>query len=236
MARHFPYQHPLFGRSKNPQSTKSYENSVYYWWYEYLRRNKGYRLTCENGGVGPCSELFNDFGNVHGCDFKTWWKDNDKGAMLFAEQTRHSVMIVDQATSNELFLDENCILLNVNLEIPVTQLLARLKSIISKEIVKKNKTKISSAKYKITGKVDLDFLSKALKVYDAKNENLNKQLWKIANELKLGSSVHWITENEMENKSEVLSDKKNMLAITASRYFKKAKNMIDRTGKGRFPN
>src|SRR5262249_16591704 len=79
--RNFPYQSPTFGTKKHPKSGK---DSVYYWWWEYLRRNPQYRKTCESGGLGPLADLYKDFGDVRNDNFKAWWKENDRGAMLFA--------------------------------------------------------------------------------------------------------------------------------------------------------
>jgi hypothetical protein len=47
--------------------------SVYYFWWEYLRRHTGYRTTCENGGNGNFANLYKDFGDIHSSDFPTWW-------------------------------------------------------------------------------------------------------------------------------------------------------------------
>jgi hypothetical protein len=47
--------------------------SVYYFWWEYLRRHAGYRTTCENGGNGDFANLYKDFGDIHSTDFPTWW-------------------------------------------------------------------------------------------------------------------------------------------------------------------
>jgi hypothetical protein len=47
--------------------------SVYYFWWEYLRRHEGYRATCAKGGTGEFADLFKDFGDIHSTDFPTWW-------------------------------------------------------------------------------------------------------------------------------------------------------------------
>ena len=72
-SRHFPFAHPTFGTQSNPKSSSHWKKSVYYWWFEYLRRNEQYKLTCENNGYGDCEELFKLFGDVTSTDFKKWW-------------------------------------------------------------------------------------------------------------------------------------------------------------------
>jgi hypothetical protein len=47
--------------------------SVYYFWWEYLRRHAGYRATCAKGGRGEFANLYRDFGDIHSTDFPTWW-------------------------------------------------------------------------------------------------------------------------------------------------------------------
>ena len=57
--------------------------SVYYYWWEYMRRNERYRLICEwhaardDVQLSTATEferqLYADFGDVHGTDFREWW-------------------------------------------------------------------------------------------------------------------------------------------------------------------
>ena len=79
--RNFPYAPPEYpgapfrARPPNPpyQGAEGWKCSVYYYWWEYLRRHEGYRVTCERGGKGPYTALYKSFGNVHEGDFHTWW-------------------------------------------------------------------------------------------------------------------------------------------------------------------
>ena len=82
--RHFPFAHPLF-RQEQSTSGVRWNNSVYYLWWEFLRRHEGYKETCENGGKGKYEKLYADFGNVHEGTFREWWTKDDRGARLFAE-------------------------------------------------------------------------------------------------------------------------------------------------------
>src|SRR5208282_6206767 len=82
--RHFAFRHPLF-RQEQSTSGVRWNNSVYYLWWEFLRRHDGYKRTCENGGKGEYEKLYADFGNVHEGNFREWWTKDDRGARLFAE-------------------------------------------------------------------------------------------------------------------------------------------------------
>ena len=59
-----------------------YKASVYYWWYEYLRRSDVYRKCCERGGKGKLAWLYEDFGNVFAEAntekeaFRVWWREH----------------------------------------------------------------------------------------------------------------------------------------------------------------
>ena len=89
----FPHAVPILGKQawrrlrRRPQApfrgANGFETSIYYWWWQYLRAQDGYRATCQNGGVGTYSALYADFGDVHAMEFWDWWKL--KGAYLFAE-------------------------------------------------------------------------------------------------------------------------------------------------------
>jgi hypothetical protein len=82
--RHFAFRHPLF-RARKSTAGVWWENSVYYLWWEFLRRHDGYKRTCENGGKGKYATLYADFGDVHSVNFREWWTKDDRGARLFAE-------------------------------------------------------------------------------------------------------------------------------------------------------
>ena len=82
--RHFTFKHPLFKRQRSA-SGEWWENSVYYLWWEFLRRHEGYKKTCESGGKRRYAKLYEDFGNVHGVTFREWWTKGDRGARLFSE-------------------------------------------------------------------------------------------------------------------------------------------------------
>ena len=84
-ALHFIYKHPLFGKRKETQSGVWFERSVYFLWFEYLRRNEKYKAYCEKKkGTKTIAKLYEDFGDIHSVEFKSWWKET--GRYLFCEQ------------------------------------------------------------------------------------------------------------------------------------------------------
>lgn len=235
--RHFPYQHPTFGTAKNPKTPSHWKVSVYYWWFEYLRRNEDYRKTCAAGGKGKCAKVYEHFGDVMSADFKQWWTTDDRGATLFAEPPTPSIRVIPPEKVIESgFQRENTLVLEVPLDLPINFLVKNFREVVSKrhEGKRGKRQNLSSrALYQAKGKVDVGFLEVALMVWDAKTDEPKKPLWKIADEFGIAGVKNRIKPTD--SPSEV-TDKKNVLAATASRYYRKASEMIMRTGEGKFPH
>lgn len=79
------HQYTIVNKAPNPpyRGAPLWKCSVFYYWWQYLRHNQDYRDTCINGGVGPCAELYRDFGNIYRQTFREWWRVHH---YLFAEQ------------------------------------------------------------------------------------------------------------------------------------------------------
>ena len=234
--RHFPYQHPTFGTAKNPKTSSHWNVSVYYWWYEYLKRNADYRKTCASNGKGKCSKVFEHFGDVTKQGFKEWWSDDDRGARLFAEPPTPTIRVVSPEDVEEGgFQRENTLILEVPLDLPINYLVRNFREVVSKRHTGKRgkrQSLSSKAMFQAKGKIDVGFLEIALMVWDAKSADQKKPLWQIAQDLGI-AGTHKIVAGDSPA---VIADKKNILAATASRYFRKANEMIKRAGEGRFPH
>ena len=232
--RHFPYKHPTFGSARAPKSSSHLHVSVYYWWYEYLSRSVDYRKTCAQRGVGPCSELYKHFGDVTSSDFKQWWTEGDRGANLFADPPTPSIRVISQDRIPD-HNDVELLLLEVPLGLPINFLVNKFRSVIRKfHDGKRGKRRIknSRALFQVTGKVDVQFLQIALMVWDERQANPKKPFWLIAQDLKIGGSS-LLSKDDSPSEA---TDKKNVLAATASRYYRKANTMIKLTSLGKFPH
>lgn len=234
MKLHFPHPHPTFGTKKNPKPQTAWQRSVYYWWWEYLRRNENYKQTCQNGGKGKCATLYKDFGDVFATDFKTWWSEGDRGARLFAEPPTPSIQVIEEGIVLKAAKDKTLVL-EVPLNLPKNYLVKRFREILSKRHSGKKGNRVSvrtQAKYPIaSGRIDVKFLEKALRVWDARQEDPNKTLWKLAIEQKL-ALAHTPRQSDSPKAG---SDKRNNLSATTSRYLRMARLVIAGTGKGKFP-
>ena len=68
---HYDYRKP----TPPFKGAEPWQCSLYYFWFEYLKRHEGYRQTCLSGGKGKYAKLFEDFGDVHQLDFINWWRN-----------------------------------------------------------------------------------------------------------------------------------------------------------------
>ena len=129
-AHHFAYQHPIFGRSTIEKAAEKYRNSVYYLWWEFLRRNAAYKWCCKKGGKGRLNSLYTDFGDVFSADFKSWWQLNDRGARLFAEPWPPKFCVISNFIDS--IKNSNVLYLQVPLALPKRRLEREFKKLLGK--------------------------------------------------------------------------------------------------------
>ncbi len=231
----FAYKHPTFGRSKIAIERKPYQNSVYYLWWEYLKRSEEYRKCCEANGKGKLKGLYADFGDVFSCDFKTWWQTDDRGARLFGEEQLPQFRIIDPKV--EIVPTRNSVYIQVPLDLPKRFLMREFQKILDenhtgKRGIRTNRN--STSLYPVTGHVDIDALQKCLSVYDMKKQNPKMKLWEVAQECRVVKPDSRIKAGDEKLKGELLR-KRLIAANTVSRLLKKAKKIIVEVSNGRFP-
>jgi len=235
VARNFAYQHPVFGRTKKAQSFAPYTHSVYYLWWEFLRRNSDYKKCCDNGGRGKLKNLYADFGDIHSVDFKTWWQTDSRGSNLFAEQLPPDFKVIESI--DEFIEGDRVIFLQLPLALPKRYLTQQFQKILNQHHEGRRgirTNRISTAKYPITGHVDTDSLEKCLRVFDMKTSNPKMCLWEVAQECKVTSSSQFVRNDGSESKKEI-SAKKSILTNTASRLLKRAEKIVAAVSSGKFP-
>ncbi len=177
-ALHFEtMSYPRFGRGvysdTNPPSTV--KNSPFYWWFMFLRLNSYYQETSKNNGVGKCSELYKDFGDLS-IDFKTWWRDH---AYLFAEEpTQYTLKLAKSSDDLVPFNSSEA----VNVVVPLTWSQKSLKKHFSMLLQKlgvegsKRGPKVGSdkAKYSLGRRWNCGAMEAAYKVYVARQAHMEK--------------------------------------------------------------
>lgn len=218
----------------------SWENSVYYLWWEFLRRHEGYRETCESGGKGKYAKLYADFGDVHGMDFKEWWIKGDRGARLFAEPLLpNSLSTINPEQVENIkaaWTSGAAIVVMVPLALRKRFILKRFSEILSKYHTRRRGQRTfreSHALYPIASQFNIHGLKTTLAAYDLRKSS-KKTLWEIAQEVGFGKRL---TKNELASadKTPTITIKKAKLSVAASKKIRLARKIIDGVGRGIFP-
>jgi hypothetical protein len=233
LSRHFAFKHPLFRKERTDLGVP-WRESVYFLWWEFLRRHDGYRRECERGGGGRYARLYADFGDVHATDFRTWWREGDRGARLFAEPpVVTDVRVVHPRDLAELGAgwDEGAMAV---IAIPLSFTKRRIAREVAGLIARRNVVRGSRARYPV-GQHNLHSLWTALMVYDLRKGRPEMTLWQIAEEVNLGTRLTKEELNAPRGSSPGRVHKQSALAVAASRKLLMAKNIIDGVGRGVFP-
>lgn len=184
-SRFFVYAPPLLGvrksRRKAPQpadqKSERWKWSVFYYWWEYLRRHEGYRETCEAGGIGQFAKLYADFGDVHSCDFWSWWKSHSH---LFSEPEARKAELFDPSNMQKDDRSE-FIYIRIPRENSLKLTLRQVTRIVKPKLVKRDSRKIvTQARYKVATKPLLPSLDTHLRVWDARRDNPDATLEQLA--------------------------------------------------------
>lgn len=221
--RFFIYAPPLRGKAFGGRESKrtppnapytgapSWKTSVYYYWWEFLRRSEAYKKCCKNGGKGKLSKLYADFGDVfvesdgkYGAEFHTfwdWWTSEhpvsrqNRGQTLFGEPpARRLSETVSSTTPNE-----DTLVIEVPLELRTAFLVDQFRTILQ-EHDKRHKTAQSKSRalYPVHAKPVLSALHTALIVFDAckiNDQSKNKKtLWQIFDDLKVHGAFPLFSE------------------------------------------
>lgn len=184
-SRFFVYAPPLLGarksRRKPPQpadpKSERWKWSVFYYWWEYLRRHEGYRQTCEAGGADKFAKLYADFGDVHSGDFWSWWKAHSD---LFAEPEAREAEVLEPFAMQDQATDD-FIYIRIPRENPLKLTLQQISRIVRPKLVKRVRKKVvTQARYKVATKPLLASLDMHLKVWDARRDNPDATLEQLA--------------------------------------------------------
>jgi hypothetical protein len=238
----FLSKYPTFGTKNNRKNIGFQKSSPYYWWWEYMRRNKDYLASCEQGGKGKCADLYQWFGDVRDQDFRKWWMDDQRGAKLFAE-TPAITTLKELRTKDEWeygWVKEDVMVVAV----PMTKNKRDLQRYFAKLLKKRHTAKRgrvekafskSTAKFPLSRNFTVQSLETALLVYDKYLElkalNSKAKLWEVG--VSLGIPPTAMPEDTDTKKTTFI--KRNQIAATIGRYLNQAETIITNTGMGRFP-
>lgn len=233
--------YPTFGRSRqpfdelNPPTTVT--DSPYYWWFMFLRLNADYKKTCEAGGLGKYTDIYQDLGDIYRVDFKQWWREK---AYLFAEPKKGYKMKVATDLSEIASFNDPEVL---NLVVPLTWSQRSLKKSFTSlvlKLVEKGKRGVSveasEARFRLSGKWNAQALSLAYRVYVLKHESSkNKKVpWA---DIGIRANLPYAKrEKAIEGKkTDTTVDIRATLTVLANRHYKRAIAFIDSAATKSFP-
>lgn len=247
--------YPRFGRGKYSEENppEGVKNSPFYWWFKFLQLNEDYRKTTQNNGMGVCADLYKDFGDVNGIDFKTWWRSHEH---LFADEpTTYKLKVATSPSGLAPFGSADAI----NVVVPLTwdqkSLKKRFAMLLNTYGVRKgirgHVTDNPNAKYSMGRRWNCGAMESAYKIYVIRQKNLEKGAKETTKAQYKGSvsnkfKLAW-ADVAIQAKLKVASgmkegkikaddaEKRRLLTILATRYYKNAQAFIKSAATSHFP-
>ena len=209
--------------------------SVYYYWWEYLRRHAGYQQTCEQGGDGEYSMLYKYFGDVHATNFHDWWW-NHLWLFTFVSEAQ------DISGSDKFYLESEGIFLHVGYSRSRTQMLDAVRDALNK-IPPQRMEHEMRRQYRLypTGRPRLRSLHQHLLVWDAQQANPNVHDADLADiagiDVKHGQDerlLAWMKERG-EYTKDIERQIRRVKQLAVQRHLRIARQYIDNVVFGMFP-
>ena len=234
------YGHPSTKGGRNVDDVSLWKNSVYYLWWEYLRRNEGYRRACGKKRKGEFAEVFSDFGDIYSEGFIPWW--HGRGRALFSEpQSDFYVREVIHENDEHEYGDERFVILEVPLNKHLWRLEREFRKFIDQEQKKRGLKftgRPSSAKYPVWVNPVTKSLTTGLKIWDMRTEGDDQAYWQIGEKTGVRDGF---TKKKLAKARKYLSEKDirdlrhDRLATATYRHFNQAERRIYWVGRGFFP-
>lgn len=218
-------------------SARKAEQSIYYWWWEFMRINPVFWYA-KTKGIDPIDpktcEIFRLAGNLLNQGFYPWW--NETGRKVFKENEK-----IPEVTKINIFemgthpFKENNLYLDIPLNISRRKIMREVRKELDKVHLstKLNVTDHSTADLKLyTKKYRLKTIENEFWVMLYKMIHSKIRMWQIGDRLQLAPRL----KVRGQLKDEVFGPKFNQLNSLASRYYFKAKNIADNLLFKEFPN
>ena len=138
---------------------------------------------------------------------------------------------------DDLNLIEGVLTVQVPLYLPKDYLKKQYKALLDEHHLGRRGVRTnqkSTARYPITGHVDVHALQKCLRTWDVKINNPNLKLWEVGQLSKLTKASDRIINSSNKKDPDIVA-KKAVLASSASRMLKKAEIVIAGVAEGKFP-
>jgi hypothetical protein len=189
-----------------------------------MREWDAYTECCANGGTGPLSKLYEDFGDLRDLeddDFMDWWKDG--GRLLFCEPEEQGVDFLPAAPVHHD--DENRVLISVPVSGDLDRILAEIRNKLGKQMRGRRDpdANASRAKYKVIGSPRLTMLEKQLRVYRLREK------YATTTKVELAYEIGMLKETDTRFNPDTIT-------AQVSTYYKEACNIVENLVTGRFPD
>lgn len=226
------------GRHKMPKppysGAPSWQCSVYYFWWEFLRRSQRYRKCCDEGGKGRLSGLYRDFGDVRDPKFDRWWHAH---AHIFAEPPASMPYVETQQWTYSDAGDTYCIV--VSRELQVSTAVRRARRLIAQQAQKSAGSVKSRADYPVATKPVLRGLYVALRVWDERTRHPSATWVEVADragiKAEMSREERAIIADKTSFKADILKKQRRRKEQEAQRHFRIAGQYIENVAKGLFP-
>ena len=216
-----------------------------------MRLNSDYLETEKNNGVGACSDLYKDFGNVTGIDFKTWWREHSH---LFAEeQTAYKLKVAFSSTELAPFNSDEAINVVVPLSWSQKSLKKHFSLLLNKYVAKGEsgpKLGSATAKFSLGRRWNSSAMETAYNVYTLRQMHLEKGAKKTVKTQHKGdvSAKYKLAWADIAQMANVIVSKKDgygnerergevrrLQTILANRHYKRAQDFIQSSATNCFP-
>ena len=152
--------------------------SIYYLWFEYLKRSEKYKKACANNGKGM-KKIYDDFGDIFKLKtdangytdaedfYRNWWEKDNRGARLFGiraiDELKEFASVEDVLSLQNDIDDYEIVVLPKSL--PKTIMRKRVGELIT--ALQSKDVDRGKAKYEVVSdRVDVESLRNCLDVYD----------------------------------------------------------------------
>lgn len=212
-------------------------SSPYYWWFMFLRLNADYQATCVANGIGKCSTLYDDFGDIYKVNFKEWWTDK---AHLFSEPKKGYRMMIANNIDEIAPFDSKEV---INLVVPLNWAQRSLRKSFTQLVlskVEKGKRGVSvvesNATYSLGSRWSIEALSSAYKIYTLKTQLSAEKKVAWADIAILAELPYAKREKAvLYKKTPTTVDIRATLTVLANRHYKRAKAFIKASATTSFP-
>lgn len=241
--RNFPFAPPNYPgapyRPRLPEppyaGAPDWQCSVYYYWWEYLRRHEGYRATCAKAGNGEYATLYSAFGDVHATDFHTWWWDH---YMLFTFVS--DAQDIDPKSRSHI--EGEGIFLHVGYSRSQTEMVNSVRDVLTKIRPERMQQEIRKLyRYVPTGRPRLRSLHEHLLVWDARLAHPEVEDADLADIAGLTGLERYDAQTIADLKSrdayvdDLLRANRRVKQLAVQRHLRIAQQYIDNVALGEFP-